>query len=186
MRVPPTTGRLRDGRFIELRSPDPEDAAATLSFVRKLSCESFQNLNHPPSFFESMTVEAQAQFLDSLARHPKNFMLCAWASEHVVGSTNLAVQSASFSSHAAELGLGVLESHRGVGLGRLLTATLIATAEANDISNLILRVRTFNQSAIRLYESAGFERVGTLRAIARLPEKDADEYIYQRISATRG
>jgi ribosomal protein S18 acetylase RimI-like enzyme len=164
-----------------LRSPEPADAGPTLEFVRQLCRESFRYLNHPPSFFERMTVAAQAGFLESLAAHPRSFLIAAWLGDTVVGSTSLTVQAGSVSAHVGELGLGVLAAVRRLGLGRILTETLVAEAEERGVPNLILRVRTFNDPAIRLYESVGFTRVGVLREFADLPEGLADEYIYQRI-----
>jgi ribosomal protein S18 acetylase RimI-like enzyme len=182
MRLPAQIARLRDGRSVTLRSPDAADAPATLDFLRQLARESSRNLNHPPSFFAGITVEAQASFLEATAAHARNLLIAAWLDEVVVGNANLAVEGATFSAHAAQLGLGVLSPYRELGLGRLLTESLIATAEASGISHLTLRVRTFNAGAIRLYERLGFVRVGTLLGIARLPDGPADEHVYQRIA----
>jgi len=62
---------------------------------------------------------------------------------------------------------------------------LIATCAEVGITNLTLRVRTFNQSAIHLYERLGFRRVGTLHAIVELPEGFADEHVYQRVQPSQ-
>jgi putative acetyltransferase len=88
---------------------------------------------------------------------------------------------AEINGHTGELGIGVLEEARGLGLGRALMDRVLAFGAANGITNVHLRVRTFNEPAIRLYESLGFTRVGTLKAVARLPEGDFDEHIYQRV-----
>jgi ribosomal protein S18 acetylase RimI-like enzyme len=78
----------------------------------------------------------------------------------------------SFSKHVGTLGLGVL-----------LTTTLAAVASEHGITNLLLRVRAGNAAAIRLYERLGFQRVGTLRAVARLGDGTvADEHVYQRLT----
>jgi ribosomal protein S18 acetylase RimI-like enzyme len=181
VRVYPRVARLRDGRVAEFRSPDARDAQPSLAFIRQLSRESFRNLNHPALFFERMTVDAQAAFLEAALSHGRNFMISAWVDDVLAGNTNLAVEGSSFSTHAAQLGLGVLKAYQGLGLGRLLTENLIATAREIGITNLILRVRTFNDPAIRLYESIGFKKVGTLRGVALLPDGPADEHIYQRL-----
>jgi ribosomal protein S18 acetylase RimI-like enzyme len=115
-----------------------------------------------------------------MAAHPRSFMLSAWMGAHLVGNVDLHAAGASFSAHVGEVGLGVLQGYQGLGLGRILTERLIALAEEQGILNLTLRVRTFNTRAIRLYESVGFVRVGTLLDIARLPEGSADEHVYQR------
>jgi ribosomal protein S18 acetylase RimI-like enzyme len=160
------------------------EAEATLAFMRQLSRESNRNLV-PPSLFEGISVKEEETYLESMVSHAHNFTLSAWAGGVIVGSTHV-ITEAGFSCHVGEIGLGVLDSYRGLGLGRLLTNHLIALAEQNEISNLILRVRTFNEPAIRLYESVGFKRVGTLVGVALLPdEPPADEYIYQRLRAAK-
>jgi [ribosomal protein S18]-alanine N-acetyltransferase len=185
MKIPRVVMHLRTGEAVDLRSPDAADGAAVLSYIRSLSKEAFRNLNHPPEFFEAMTEEAEAAFLESCAKHPKNFFIAAFLDGKVIGTTNITLETATFSPHCAELGLGVLEPYRQRGVGRLLMDALIDNAEKNGVWNLALRVRTFNAPAIALYDSLGFRRVGVLRQIAELPDGLADEYVYQREGSRR-
>jgi len=181
VRVARSTARLKDGRSVELRSAEVEEAAQLLAYVCQLSHESFRNLNHPPSYFEAMSVADEAAFIESTNAYPANFSVVGIVDGRIVGHTGLVRDQATLSSHCGELGIGVLEAYRGLGLGRLLMDRLLETATLNGITNLRLRVRTFNQTAILLYESLGFRRVGTLFDTARLPEGFADEYLYQRV-----
>ncbi len=70
-------------------------------------------------------------------------------------------------AHAAGLGMGVHDEHRGKGIG---TALLEEIVEAADnwlrIERLELTVFSDNLQAIRLYERFGFEREGLLRNYA--------------------
>ena len=50
------------------------------------------------------------------------------------------------------------------------------------MGNIELRVRTYNEAAIALYEKAGFRRVGVLKEVARVGEDWVDEYIYQHMA----
>ena len=169
--------------MLELRSPDGADAAAVLAYIRALSKEAYRYLNHPPAFFEAMTLDVERAFLEGCAAHRKNVLIAASLDGLVIGTTNISIHAASFSPHCAELGLGVLEPYRKMGVGRLLMETLIEAANAVGVWNLHLRVRTFNAPAIALYESLGFRRVGVLEAVAELPDGLADEYMYQRIGS---
>lgn len=183
MKIAPTTARLRDGSDVRLRSPDHADARAALEFLRTLSCESWRYLNHPPGFYDSLTEEAEARFLAAAAEHPRSFVISAWHDDGIIGNADVMCSGGSFATHVGEVGLGILTAHRRRGLGHLLTSAVVSTACAAGVTNLILRVRTFNEPAIRLYERLGFIRVGTLRGVARLPEGIADEHVYQRLSA---
>ncbi|AKV03228.1 acetyltransferase, GNAT family [Labilithrix luteola] len=179
MKIAPVTAQLRTGETVELRSPVGTDAGPVLTYVRELTRQAYRNLNHPPEYFEAMSVESEAAFLQSSAAHPKNVFIAAYLGREVVGTTNMAVDAGSFSAHCAELGLGVLAAQHSKGLGRLLLQTLIATARDNGVWNMRLRVRTFNEPAIALYESIGFRRVGVLHRVAKLPDGYADECVYQ-------
>jgi ribosomal protein S18 acetylase RimI-like enzyme len=183
MQIPARNAVLCCGRTVTLRSPGPDDADTTLAFARELFRDAWRHLAHPPAFFENMTVAAQARFLTGLAEHSHDFMLCAFVDGVVAGTTNLTVETASFSKHVGALGLGVRPAFRHLGLGTLLATTLATVAAERGITNLLLRVRTGNAAAIRLYERLGFQRAGTLRAIARLDDGTvADEHVYQRLA----
>lgn len=58
------------------------------------------------------------------------------------------------------LNICVAKAARGYGLGRLLLTRLTKEAFADGMSVVTLEVRLSNQSAIALYESQGFRRVG--------------------------
>lgn len=58
-----------------------------------------------------------------------------------------------------ELAVGVLESERGGGVGTVLVRALLAEARAAGFEAISLSVEPDN-AAVRLYERAGFTRVG--------------------------
>ena len=61
------------------------------------------------------------------------------------------------------LNLCIGESHRCRGVGRRLLSYLVERGAAAGMSEAFLEVRPSNTSAIRLYQSAGFEQVGMRR-----------------------
>lgn len=181
MRIPAFTTRLSTGDSLEVRSPVGSDAAAMLVYVRELSREAWRALAHPPEVFAAMSDADERSFLEGVAAQPRSFFLAAFCAGRVIGTTNLRVDAATFSQHCGELGLGVLADYRRRGVARLLMASLIQVATELGVWNLTLRVRTFNEPAIALYESLDFRRVGTLRGVTALPEGYVDEYLYQRV-----
>lgn len=53
--------------------------------------------------------------------------------------------------------ISVLPSARGQGHGRRLLSEVIATAQTNGATTLLLDVDATNEKALRLYKAAGFE-----------------------------
>ena len=59
--------------------------------------------------------------------------------------------------------IAVSPAAQGKGVGRLLLEQLIAIAVDADCSQLLLEVRSDNESAIAMYERFGFEAISTRR-----------------------
>jgi ribosomal protein S18 acetylase RimI-like enzyme len=81
----------------------------------------------------------------------------------VVGWCDILPGSAPAVRHCGSLGMGVLASHRGHGIGRRLLEASIAHACEHGITRIELSVRADNVPAIKLYERAGFVREGRQR-----------------------
>ena len=72
----------------------------------------------------------------------------AWAQIERGGGTSVA--------HRGDLGMGVLPSYRGSGLGKRMLNECIAAARARGIDRIELEVRTDNRRALELYRDSGF------------------------------
>ena len=77
-------------------------------------------------------------------------------------------------SHRAELGITVLMSEWGKGLGSRLMETVIDFAEKSGIEIIELAVRSYNERAIRLYKKHGFESIGVYKSYFKIDEKYVD------------
>lgn len=62
--------------------------------------------------------------------------------------------------HTAEHSVYVEKNHRGLGIGKLLMAELIARAKAGGIHVMVACIEAENQASIRLHENLGFRFVG--------------------------
>ncbi len=69
--------------------------------------------------------------------------------------------------------IGVVEKWRGRGVGALLLRELVRAAREAGSERVFLEVRASNEGAQRLYENAGFERIGYVRNYFRHPREDA-------------
>lgn len=70
--------------------------------------------------------------------------------------------------HCATLGMGLLDTYRGKGIGRRLLTTTLARARAMELTRIELTVAEDNAAAIHLYERHGFVREGVLRNKSRV------------------
>lgn len=62
--------------------------------------------------------------------------------------------------HRAGLGMGVLKSHRGKGIGSRLVSKTLSHAQRIGVRRVDLEVRADNTAAIRLYTTVGFKLEG--------------------------
>ena len=81
--------------------------------------------------------------------------------------------------------IAVAADSRRRGLGRTLLDQLLRQAEDSGAEFVFLEVRESNQPARRLYEGAGFVRVGGRKSYYRKPLEDAAVYLKKLGGATR-
>src|SRR5262249_27834677 len=92
----------------------------------------------------------------------------------VVGRLSLARDPHPASRHVADLGLMVAESHRRRGIGKALLERAVDWARESGVRKLELHGFPWNQPAIALYESFGFEREGYRKAHYQRSGEDVD------------
>jgi RimJ/RimL family protein N-acetyltransferase len=107
----------------------------------------------------------ERRYLKAVRRHSDAAVFVAVDEQHdtVVGRLSLARDPHPASSHVADLGLMVAAEYRRRGIGRSLLTAAVEWARAAGIRKLELHVFPWNEPAIRLYESFGFEREGVRR-----------------------
>ncbi len=77
--------------------------------------------------------------------------------------------------HRAYLGMSIDPVLQGRGVGRKLLSHIIDWARDNGLAWIDLGVFSENAPAIRLYESLGFQRTGSLEDVFRLPGGVVDD-----------
>jgi ribosomal protein S18 acetylase RimI-like enzyme len=92
---------------------------------------------------------------ESVANDAVQFM--AVKEGQVVGWADIVPAWAAAVSHCGSLGMGVLPTYRGQGVGRRLLEACIAKAWLKGLTRIELEVRSDNARAIALYKSVGFE-----------------------------
>ncbi|HEY9900644.1 MAG TPA: GNAT family N-acetyltransferase [Pantanalinema sp.] len=183
MKVCETVAFTNEGRAIVRRSPVAGDAADLLAFLRQLHRESYRFLNRAADKYDAMSVAEEAEILAQFEAHPTSFMVVAAHEGRIVGHLGVFAEASPFQEHCGRLGMGLLATYQGQGIGKALLRHALQEAERFGLWNMRLYVRTYNEPAIRLYESMGFERVGTLQAIAWIDGEWVDDHLYQRRAA---
>jgi RimJ/RimL family protein N-acetyltransferase len=149
---------------------------AELSAFKRLRDEALAL--HPDAFdadIESERARPPESYLGRLGLGDSlggSFLLGAWAERDLVGMIGLERQSLHKLRHSAELNsLMVSPRHTGRGVGFMLILAAIEEARhAIGLEQITLRVSTSSESAIRLYERAGFQPCGVLPHAIKLIE----------------
>jgi RimJ/RimL family protein N-acetyltransferase len=117
----------------------------------------------------------ERRYLRALKRYPHAAVFVAETDTgDVVGRLSLARDQHPASAHVADLGLLVAHDHRRRGVGRALLSCAVEWARENNVRKLELHVFPYNDAAIALYESFGFEREGYRKQHYRRPNGYVD------------
>ncbi|MDQ3162644.1 MAG: GNAT family N-acetyltransferase [Actinomycetota bacterium] len=109
------------------------------------------------------SVADERRYLRALKRYSHAAVYVAEDGERIVGRLSLARDNHPACQHVGDLGLMVAASHRRRGIGQTLLEQAVTWAREAGIRKLELHVFPWNEPAIRLYESFGFEREGLRR-----------------------
>ena len=109
------------------------------------------------------SIADERRYLRTIHKHPDAAVFVAEDEGAIVGRLSLARDPHPASRHVADLGLMVAETHRRRGVGTMLLEQAVAWARAAGVGKLELHVFPWNEPALALYASFGFERVGYRR-----------------------
>lgn len=106
------------------------------------------------------SVADERRYLRTIQRYPDAAVFAADDEGRIVGRLSLSRDPHPASRHVADLGLMVAESHRRQGVGTMLLERAVDWAHEADVQKLELHVFPWNEPALSLYASFGFEREG--------------------------
>ena len=164
------TCRIKDGRRVRLRPATEEDAEDIIQAVDSVAREGAYFLR---SRFEQDVI-AERAFLTKTAEHDNLFLL-AELDGNLVGWVTLFRGQQEFRRHTAELGMGVLEAFRGLGIGTALLRYALEWAARHDVEKVNLGVRASNQRAQVLYRKFGFVEEGRRVKEIKDPANEYDD-----------
>ena len=143
--------------MITIRRAEPGDAQALVELAGDVGGEEGAWLL---TTAEWRSITDERRYLRAVRRHPDAAVYLAEDGDAVVGRLSLARDVHPASAHVADLGLMVAATHRRRGVGRALLEQAVEWAESAGVRKLELHVFPWNEPAIALYRSFGFEREG--------------------------
>ena len=151
---------LKDGSTAVLRSPCVEDAEKQLRFITKC-CAETDFLTRYPEEWECMTIESEANWIDSNRSSPMALGIDCYIGEEIVGSCDINIGDCIKTSHRASVAISVLKEYWNLGIGTAMFGELMAAAEAMPGIDIVeLEFIEGNDRARALYEKHGFRIVG--------------------------
>ena len=143
--------------MITIRRAEPGDAQALVELAGDVGGEEGAWLL---TTAEWRSITDERRYLRAVRRHPDAAVYLAEDGDAVVGRLSLARDVHPASAHVADLGLMVAASYRRRGVGRGLLDQAVVWARGAGVRKLELHVFPWNEPAIALYDSFGFEREG--------------------------
>jgi RimJ/RimL family protein N-acetyltransferase len=149
----------KDGRKVILRTPKWEDLDDLVEFINSLVEEGVDI-----TMYEKVIREQEADWLSrQLAETEKDnkFILLAEVEGKVVANSVIAKKT-GYSEHVGNLGIGVKDGFREIGIGTEMMNILISKAENMGLKMLTLSVFSTNKRAKHVYEKVGFRETGCI------------------------
>jgi RimJ/RimL family protein N-acetyltransferase len=156
---------------IRVRRADPGDAAALVDLAEEVGGEDGRWILTTSGW---RSVAEERRYLKAVQRHPDAAVFVVDDDGRIVGRLSLSRDPHPSSHHVADLGLMVAADHRRRGIGTALLDEAVRWAQTAGVRKLELHVFPWNEPALKLYESFGFEREGLRRRHYAREGEDVD------------
>lgn len=169
MHFEPKEVTLQNGKTAIFRSPNREDAAEMLDYLKTTAGETHFLLRTPEEC--TTTVEQEADFLQGVIDSANTVMIVCEVDGKIAGNCQVAFKNRVRSCHRGSIGIALLQEFWGLGIGTLMLKELISIACARGgIMQLELEVIEGNERAMGLYRKMGFRVVGEKPNAIRLED----------------
>lgn len=143
--------------MIRVRRAEASDAASLVALAEAVGSEEGDWMLTTERW---RSVAEERRYLKACRRHPDAAVFVADDDGRLVARLSLSRDPHPASRHVADLGLMVSATHRRRGIGTVLLEEAVSWARSAGVSKLELHVFPWNEPAMALYESFGFEREG--------------------------
>ena len=150
---------LKDGAKCLLRGAGEADAAEVLRTFDLTHAETDYLLTYPEE--NSFAVQEEAEFLKARSESKNAIEIAAFVDGRIAGTAGFEpVGDQEKLHHRADFGIAIEKAYWGRGIGKALTLACIECAKRAGYLQIELEVVAENASAVRLYESVGFQECG--------------------------
>lgn len=109
----------------------------------------------------SFTVQEEAKFLKAHSESKNAIEIAAFVDGRIAGTAGIdPIDDKEKIRHRADFGIAIEKAYWGRGIGKALTLACIECAKQAGYLQIELEVVAENASAVRLYESVGFQEYG--------------------------
>ena len=168
---------LRNGKRVIIRKPTVDDAEAIINVIATADTETLFLARNPGEF--CTPVEREKQIIENVLKDGDVAWFVAEYENRVVGqcSVGLVRRTARY-RHRAEVAFVILEDYCNLGIGGKMMEECITWCDKNGVTQVELDVVKNNESALKMYQSFGFEIAGTRENALRYSDGSyADEYL---------
>jgi len=160
MRIEPAVIKSNKGRNVILRSIEIDDAGTLIEFLKRTADESIFLSRSAEEV--SNAVEVEEMIIGDVLESPYSFMIVAEAYGEMIAECSInPVSLVKKSKHRAITGIAVRKDYWHQSIGRQIMEYAIAYTKEIGYEQLELIVLENNTHAIAMYESLGFQIVGT-------------------------
>lgn len=167
--------------MIEYRTITPADTNDFWTFLNLLDSQTDCMMYEPEERAARTTPTQLQHYIQSNVTGGEDFIHIALDNGNIVGYLHAERGKFNRTRHTAYIVTGVLESHRGKGIGTVLFRRLDKWARENHLIRLELTVECSNKPAKHLYEKAGFVIEGTRKSSMHVNGDYADEYYMAKL-----
>jgi putative acetyltransferase len=145
---------LRDNREVTLRLLQPDDRDRLLRLFSTMSAQALE-WGMPP--YTGDTIDRW------LSNIEKSIPLVAVFDEKIVGFAAIYRHTHPRSRGVADFGIYVHQDFQSIGLGTIMSETVLSTAEKQGLHRVYLHVVEDNKAAVELYRKLGFAVEGIMQ-----------------------
>ncbi len=151
---------LKNGIIATLKTPDLEDAARMLNYI-KACCGETEFLTRYPEEWEGVTVESEEAWLRNGQESPNILRIACYVDGEIVGNCEISFRTDLKTRHRATIGIAILQKYWGLGIGSALFDALLTAARQHSGTEIVeLEFIEGNDRGRALYEKFGFKIVG--------------------------
>lgn len=167
---------LKNGKSVTIRKPVIEDAEDIISVISTADRETLFLARNPGEF--KATLEKEREMITEVCSSTDRAWFVAELEGKVVGQCSVGlVNHYQRYRHRAGVAFVLLQDYCNLGIGGKMMEECLAWCKENNVTQVELDVVKNNDRATKMYQSFGFEIVGTIPNALRYADGTyADEY----------